>query len=541
MEKPKYQYRPVARLLRLLQPEKKEIFYIYFYAFINGIINLSLPLGIQSVIGLLTGAQISASFGVLVGLITAGMILVSLLQIMQQTLTERLQQRIFVRAAFEYAYRLPRIPMSILKNYEPSSLANRFFDVLNIQKALPKLLVDFSAAVMQLIFGLLILSIYHTFFVFFGIIMIGILIVILSITWNRGINTSLTESKYKYKIADWLEEILEHSNVFKRNIASDWILNYVDKLVGNYLEARKAHFRVLIVQYINLTVFKGLITAGLLILGGYFVVQEEMNLGQFVASEIIILIVIASAEKIVMSIETLFDALTAVEKMGYITDMAMEENKTKAINIEKTSVGMSVEMQGVSIELEEKISNISFAVAAGNVTWIKVNRSADKKPLLYTIASIFTETKGNVLFNDLPRENYNIEALRGNIGVITPEEGIIYGSLRENLVLGRKQISDEQMKNLCQEVDLLSWIQTKKEGFENAMPYHGIGISDEILTKILIVRAFLGAPKLIVVDDMILGKNNELLPLILDLHKKYACTLIILSDNSNPSLSNIYL
>ncbi len=324
MEKPKYQYRPVARLLRLLQPEKKEIFYIYFYAFVNGIINLSLPLGIQSVIGLLTGAQISASFGVLVGLITAGTILVSLLQIMQQTLTERLQQRIFVRAAFDYAYRLPRIPMSVLKNYEPSSLANRFFDVLNIQKALPKLLVDFSAAFMQLIFGLLILSIYHTFFVFFGVIMLGILILILSITWNRGLNTSLAESKYKYKIADWLEEILEHSNIFKRNIASDWILNYVDKLVGNYLEARKSHFSVLVAQYVNLTIFKALITSGLLILGGYFVVQEEMNLGQFVASEIIILIVIASAEKIVMSIETLFDALTAVEKMGYITDMKIK-------------------------------------------------------------------------------------------------------------------------------------------------------------------------------------------------------------------------
>lgn len=541
MEKPKYQYRPVARLLRLLQPEKKEIFYIYFYAFINGIINLSLPLGIQSVIGLLTGAQISASFGVLVGLITAGMILVSLLQIMQQTLTERLQQRIFVRAAFEYAYRLPRIPMAILKNYEPSSLANRFFDVLNIQKSLPKLLVDFSAAVMQLIFGLLILSIYHTFFVFFGIIMLGILIVILSITWNKGINTSLTESKYKYKIADWLEEILEHSNIFKRNIASDWILNYIDKLVGNYLEARKAHFRVLIAQYINLTVFKALITAGLLILGGYFVVQEEMNLGQFVASEIIILIVIASAEKIVMSIETLFDALTAVEKMGYITDMAIEENKTKVVSIDKMSVGMSVEMQKVSIELDEKIADISFNVGAGKVAWLKVNRSADKKPLLYTIAGIFTETKGNVLYNDLPRDNYNIEELRGNIGVITPEEGIIYGSLRENLMLGRKQISDEQMKNICQEVGLIPWIQSKKEGFENAMPYHGIGISDEILTKILIARAFLGAPKLIVIDDMILGKNNDLLPLILDLHKKYPCTLIILSDNSNSSLSNIYL
>ncbi len=202
---------------------------------------------------------------------------------------------------------------------------------------------------------------------------------------------------------------------------------------------------------------------------------------------------------------------------------------------------MGIEMQKVTIELEEKISDVSFSVAAGKVEWLKVKYSADKKPILYTIAGIFTETKGNVLFNDLPRDNYNIEELRSYIGVITPEEGIIYGSLRENLTLGRKQISDEQMKAICQELGLITWIQSKKDGFENAMPYHGIGISDEILTKILIARAFLGAPKLVVVDDMILGKDNELLPLILRLHQQYPCTLIILSDNSNPSLSNIYL
>ncbi len=541
MDKPKYQNRPVARLFRLLQPEKKEIFYIYFYAFVSGIINLSLPLGIQAVIGLLTGARISASFAVLVALITLGMIFVSLLQIMQQTLTERLQQRIFVRAAFEFGYRLPRIQLSILKNYEPSSLANRFFDVLNIQKALPKLLVDFSAAVMQLFFGLLILSIYHTFFVFFGMIMIAVLILILSITWNKGINTSLTESKYKYKIADWLEEILEHSNIFKRNLSSDWILTYLDKLVGNYLEARKAHFQILVLQYLNLTVFKGLITAGLLILGGYFVVKEEMNLGQFVAAEIIILIVIASAEKIVMSIETLFDALTAVEKMGYITDMEIEQKKNKTMQIDAQKVGMSVEMQALEIVLEEKITDISFAVQAGKVAWLKVAASAHKKPLLYTLAGIFTETKGNILFNDLPRDNYEIEELRGHIGVITPEEGIIYGSIRENILLGSKQISDAQMQAACEDVGLMPWIQSKQEGFEAAMPYHGIGIAENVLTKIRIVRAFLGQPKLVVIDDEMLGKQDELLPLLLKLHQKYPCTLIFLSENTNHTLSTIYL
>ena len=149
---------PLKRFFNLLKPERKDIFYIYLYAIFNGLINLSLPLGIQAIINLITGGQLSTSWTVLVLFVMIGIAMTGGLQIFQLTITERLQQRIFTRASFEFAYRIPRIKMESVYKYYVPELVNRFFDTLSVQKGLSKILIDFSTATLQIIFGLILLE-----------------------------------------------------------------------------------------------------------------------------------------------------------------------------------------------------------------------------------------------------------------------------------------------------------------------------------------------------------------------------------------------
>ena len=143
------------RLSGLLQLDRKDIKQIIFYAIFAGLVSLSLPLGIQAIINLIQGAQISTSWIVLVVLVTIGTIFVGALQLMQMRILENVQQKLFARSSFEFAYRFPKIKMSELSDFYPPELANRFFDTLTIQKSLPKILIDFPAAILQIIFGLL--------------------------------------------------------------------------------------------------------------------------------------------------------------------------------------------------------------------------------------------------------------------------------------------------------------------------------------------------------------------------------------------------
>ena len=133
---------PWQRLIGLIQLEKRDILQIFYYAIFAGIVALSLPLGIQAIINLIQGAQISTSWVVLVTLVTLGVALSGLLQLMQLRIIETIQQRIFLRSSFELTYRFPKIKMSELRNYYPPELANRFFDTLIIQKGLSKILID---------------------------------------------------------------------------------------------------------------------------------------------------------------------------------------------------------------------------------------------------------------------------------------------------------------------------------------------------------------------------------------------------------------
>ncbi|WP_020595704.1 ABC transporter transmembrane domain-containing protein [Spirosoma panaciterrae] len=320
---------PWQRLMRLLINEKKDIGYIYLYAIVTGIISLSLPLGIQAVFNLVSGGLVFSSVYVLIGVVILGVLAAGLLLVGQMALVEVLQQRIFAKAAFEFTYRLPRIEPEALEGYYPPELMNRFFDVLTIQKGLPKLLIDLTAATVQIIFGLILLSAYHPIFVGFGLFTVFIIWLISRLYGPSGVRTSLNESKYKYKVVAWLEEIAGNLPRYRNQTktADQEPMNKMDDLVANYVKYRNEHFKVLRQFFYGGVAFKTIVTGGLLILGTTLVVGREMSLGQFVAAELVIVLITGSVDKLISGIDTVFDLVTAVEKIGNVTDMPLTEHQ----------------------------------------------------------------------------------------------------------------------------------------------------------------------------------------------------------------------
>ena len=314
-------YSPLKRFWKFVKTEKINIFYIYVYSIVIGIINLSLPLGIQAIIGRISGGLLFDGVIVLITFVIIGIIIAGSLQIMQIYLVEILQRRIFTRAAFEFAFRIPRIKTEALLKSHPPELMNRFFEVITLQKGFSKILLDLTTAALQIIFGLLLLSFYNVSFVFFGLFLFVVLIIVFRATGPKGLQTSIKESKYKYNMVAWFEELARNIYTFKSAGYTNMPLDRTDDHVDNYLSARKNHFSVLLTQFINITIFKLLVTGGTLILGCILVVNREITLGQFVASEIVIIFILGATEKIIMNMDTVYDVLTALDKIGYITDL----------------------------------------------------------------------------------------------------------------------------------------------------------------------------------------------------------------------------
>jgi ABC-type bacteriocin/lantibiotic exporter with double-glycine peptidase domain len=525
---------PWKRLLGLLKLEKKDIFQIAYYAIFEGIVALSLPLGIQAIINLLQGAQISTSWIVLVVLVTGGVAFSGILKLMQMRIIETIQQRIFTRASLELSYRFPKIKMNEFRNYYLPEMANRFFDTLTIQKGLSKILIDVPSALLQIVFALILLSFYHAFFIIFGILLLLLIYIVFKYTAQLGLETSLKESKIKYKIAHWLQEVSRAVVSFKLSGNTGLAMSKSDNLIADYLDSRENHFKILILQYIQMIGFKVLVTAGLLIIGGYLVLDQRMNIGQFVAAEIIILLVINSVEKLILGLESFYDVLTSIEKLGQVIDKPIESQSGEIIKSDKD---LNIELQNVTYEVKNRnnpiLNNISLVISPKDRILIQGGSGSGKSSLLQLIAGLNTATSGYIYVNSLSIDSLLIKKYRANLGLSLSEETPFEGTIRENVTFGDESISDEIIYETFEDLGLIDFLKLQSSGLNTILKPQGKQIAYTTSKKLILARAIVKRPKLLILDDPLENFNKTEATKIVDFlsHKNQPWSLIVVSNN----------
>ena len=489
------------RLLDLLKMERGDVLQVFYYAIFAGLVSLSLPLGIQAIINLIQGAQISTSWIVLVVLVSLGVVFAGILELFQFRIIENIQQKLFTRASFEFAYRFPKMKMSELRQGYPPELANRFFDILSVQKGVSKLLVDFPAALLQIIFGLLLLSLYHPFFIIYGLLLLILIYVLFKYSAQKGLLTSLQESKNKYKVAHWLQEIARSVISFKLSGRTNLALNKNDRLVSSYLSARDGHFKVLVFQYSKMIVFKLLVTAGLLVIGGLLVLNQQMNIGQFVAAEIIILLIINSVEKLILGLEAFYDVLTSLEKLDEVYDKELEsQNGKQSFFAEK---GLQIELKDLSYEVDNIsiLKDVSYTFQPRDMVLLTGHNGSGKSTLLKVLSGVLEPTSGNMYINDLIYSNLRINEYRSSLGLSLSEESPFEGTIWENLTFGNKEITSLEVANVLEVVGLSEFIKSQSQGLYTTIYPEGKKLSHTISKKIVLARAMLKKPKLFLLKE----------------------------------------
>ncbi len=530
------QLTPWQRFVGLLRLEKREIFQIFYYAIFGGIVSLSLPLGIQAIINLIQGAQVSTSWVILVILVTIGVTFSGALQLMQLRIIETIQQRIFVRASFELSYRFPIIKMTELRNYYPPELANRFFDTLTIQKGLSKILIDVPTALLQILFALILLSFYHPFFIIFGLLLLLLIFIVFKFTANKGLETSLIESKNKYKVAHWIQEIARTVVSFKLSGTSNLAVEKNDELVNKYLEARESHFKILILQFTQMIGFKVVVTASLLLIGGALVLSQEMNIGQFVAAEIIILLVIASVEKLIVGLESLYDVLTSIEKIGQVVDKKMEEQFGEQPVVKDD---MIIELDHVSYKVKNRekyiIEDISLRIEPRSRILITGESGSGKSSLLRLISGIIEPTSGYIYVNNLSLNSLYLNYYRSKLGMSLSEETPFEGTIRENLIFSNDKSKDDKICEIIDIVGLGQFLKEQPKGLETMIKPEGKQISFTVAKKLILARAIIKEPKLIILEDPLdqfnLNETVRIIDYLTDEEKSWS--LIVVSSKKS--------
>lgn len=503
---------PTGRLIQLLHRERREIELVFIYAVLAGALSLTLPLGVQAITGLVSGGLILQPVIVLIAFVVIGALLGGVLQIFQLGVVELLQQRIFARLAFEFAFRLPRIKVEALGGEQLPETVNRFFETVTIQKSLAKLLTESSTAFLQVVFGLLLLTFYHPWFAAFAALLLAVVLVVFRITGPRGIATALAESAEKYHTVRWLQEVGRAVTAFKFGGRAAFAVERMDRYVTAYLHHRKAHFRVLVQQAMIVVAFKTITIGGVLILGSVLVIERQITLGQFVASEIVIVTVLAALEKLILSISTVYDVLAAVEKAGHVTDLELERAGGRVLPGAGGGTALAVRVDGLSYTYpgaeQPALADVTLDIAPGQRVVLTGSDGSGQSTLLRVLAALYTEQVGGLRYDGVPLGDLDLAALRADIGQFLSPTDLFDGPIEDNVRLGRL-LSASEVAAALELAGAMDWVATLPEGMRTGLEGGGAGLPTHLAQRLLFAQAIAGQPRMVVLDDFFQHLESE--------------------------------
>jgi ABC-type bacteriocin/lantibiotic exporter with double-glycine peptidase domain len=525
---------PLRRFFKLIAEEKKEVYAIYFYSLLNGAVSLVYPLGIQAIVNFVLGGRVSTAWLLMVLVVALGITFGGFLQISQLYLTEKLEQRVFTKTGFSFAYRLPRIKMDAIQDKFTPELVNRFFDAVNLQKGMAKILIDFSFATVQIFFGMILLALYNIFFVIFSLILIALVVLIFYYTSPKGMETNLKVSTQKYKTAYWLEEIGRTMATFKLAGNSKLPFKTIDKLLEAYVDFRNRHFAVLVLQYKVMIVFKALIVTVLLVVGSLLLIDNQISIGQFIAAEVVIILIVSSVEKVILSLDLVYDTLTAAEKIGQIMDIPLERQEGTEKSLTTNHQSLKFEVRDLGFKSKDTtfdiLKDINFEIEAGEKVILTGGSGSGKSSLLYLVAGLYSDYNGRIIVNGLPIDTMNLDRLRSYIGDSLSHQSIFHGSIYDNITL-QKDVGEKHVRDIIDLVGLKEYIYKLTDDWDTVLLPEGKNLSKNVIGKLILARCLVNYPKALLLEDIISSFDKEEKDRFLDHLLEGKWTLILVSED----------
>lgn len=502
---------PVSRLVSLLAVEKRDLVLLIIYVVFVGILSLVVPLAAQALVNTIAAGVFSQPLFVLTAIVFSCLMFAGGLRLMKLNLLEQIQKRVFARVALQIADHLPQVKYSVLTMTYAPQLANRFFDVLTIQKTLSKILIEAPSATLQIAIGLTLMAFYSPYLLAFDLFIILFLVLGLWILGFGGLRTSIAESHEKYHVAEWLEEIARCQAGFKRFGMSAFALERTDQFVVNYISARRRHFAVLARQALSHFIFRAFASAGVLAIGGWLVINRQLTLGQLVAANLIVLAVLAAIDKLFGLLESYYDLLTALDKVGHITDLPRDERYGSKI-LPDAPVGAEVMCRGIHYAYpdgNEVLCDLDLHVAPGARVSVVGKSGAGKSTLIGLLSGVLEPKHGIATIDSIDVRDISFENLHERVALVSSANEVFEGTIEENVIVGREHITHADVVWALGVTQFSDHLHSFADGIKTKILSEGRNLSRGQIQRLLIARAIVGRPRLLLLDEAFTGVDEQ--------------------------------
>jgi putative ABC transport system ATP-binding protein len=532
---------PARRFIGMLLAEKQEVRTLLMFSVISALLYLAVPMAVDAIVSNLAfGGQARPYLQalVIVSLALFGCLgLQAVVTGFQFYVSDMIQRRIFVRAASDLAYRLPRVKAQVHDEVHAPEMVNRFLDVVTAQKSTALLLLDGVNLVFGGLIGMLLLSVYHPLLLIFAAILLLLIILSLWLLGRGAVDTSIEESRIKYDLVNWFEEVAHFPFLFKGPGGSRMAHERANELSTGYVMARGRHFRVLMRQVAALLTLQVVASAALLIVGGYLVISQQITLGQLVASEIIMSGIVASLAKLGKKLEAWYDAMAAMDKLGHVFDLETEREGGE----KPATHGLGAEVVASQISFAHiptlpLFSGRSFTIPAGTSAAIVGPHGAGASSLLDILFGLRQPSAGFVTIDGVDLRSWDLEALRESTQLLRRDE-IMDATVVENLRLGRSDIGMDEIRAALKQVGLLDELLARPEGLNLHLKIGGAPLSGNQRMRLLLARALAQRPRLLLIDELLDNMDDASFAQLSDaiLGKSQPWTVIVTTRDSQVS------
>lgn len=508
---------------RFFQLERRILALVVSYALVIGLLSLIVPLTVQELVNTFSFAIQPVMIATLAIIMVVVLAVVGAFKALQYYAVEVLQRRLFVRTAFAMAQKLPLIRF---QGFRPR-VSNCFMETAFMQRALAVLLVDLIHVIVGGVIGMLILVFYHPYFILFNLVLLIGSAFIFFVLSRGGLRTTVEMSHAKYDVLHWIQEISQNLLHIKATDSRALLMEKTDQLAKKYMDCRRARFAVLLRQFIASVGGQALAHSGALALAGWLLSIGQLTLGQLVAVEVVVGSLLINFDAVVKSMGQVYFFFTALVELDAFFSLPKDQlhpPPTSSVTLPDPKVhGIRVTCKGLGLihNGASAFDNLDLDVTPGEKVAIYTTTTTTRMALARVLAGLEPPTTGVISYNDVELRHLDLSVVNQCRGfMIDSHLSLIDGTITDNIVWRRSYISYEDVRWALWLTQLQEEVAALPLGLNSDISTLGEIPAPAQVLRILLARAILGRPKLLIFDGMI----HDMQPTLRDIILRRLCS-----------------
>ena len=336
------------------------------------------------------------------------------------------------------------------------------------------------------------------------------IIIWFSLAQRKKMNNAFKDTRVKIgEVNATLENSIAGMRVTKSFCTENKELEKFNNINGVFKNVRENAYKVMGHYFSGMNFFMDMLGLVSLIAAGYFTFRGKITLGDFTAYLLYVNMFVQPIRRLINFMEQYQNGMTGFERFIEIME---QETEKEAINpIELDNVKGKIDIENISFTYEDEnevFKDLSLSIKAGKTIALVGPSGGGKTTLCNLIPRFFEFSQGDIKIDGISVRDISLKSLRKNIGIVAQDVFLFTGTIKENILIGNPDASDEEIIEASKKARIHDFIESLPEGYDTYIGERGVKLSGGQKQRVSIARIFLKNPPIIILDEATSALDN---------------------------------